>query len=837
MGHVSAVTNQTDFRGREDSGNEATPTWIATANTNWSQDVDVDFRCRFVFAETAGADVTITPDLEFNLNGGGWTTVGAATAIQWGTFTGATDGDATTQLVGSGTFVAGELDSNGAYTDITLNNSESEMEYCLTIDSAQVADTDTFQLRVTDKGVALDTYTNTPTITVVEAAGVTATWDQDRQQGFATDADWATASSLAALNIGFTVGLDTSFVIWIGIEETAGSTSSETPTFKAQYRRKPSGGSYGVWTDVGLSGTTLAVKSAVDAQLTNRATLAQRITSGTYRDGFGVDKDSIAPWSTDVLAATQGNDWYEFAFSTDFDTAGTDHTPGAGDEYQFRASIDPAGGSTWQDLDTFTNTITVTIEGGGVTADLDVTLDDVTLSASASSTLAADLTATLGAATLSSTTSIDLTVTASIELDPLTVSSTAAIDVLATLVETLDAMTLGSTGTVGNVSTGALSATLDDAILSAVGSSDLAASFAYTLGDLTLSGDLSVDIAGFFASNLDELTLNTTGSVGISATLSATMDDLTFGADGTALAGASVDVSLEDLTVSGSASTELAASLAVILDELSLVGAGSLDVAATLSEMLDDVSLSSTSSISVIASLSNTLEELGLSATGTILSGPVATLSVTLDELLLSSAVSAEISTAVVISLDDAALTSSGSVAVSAGIVETLDDLALSSSVAVASGPTADANITLGDLTLSSDVSSNITADAALVLDDATVLAAGSVGVAADAAITLGDLELSALGTASAKGVTCSLVARNGDSIPDLVSLSWAWFDAVDPILMVAPSDQGDSETTDTNGLLLIEIPNSTLLAGQSGTLVLRSDDGTLFGAYSLEVA
>ena len=172
MTHVVALTNQTDFIGRENSGNEATPTWLAAANVDWTQDTDASFRVRFVVAETAGADAAITPSLEFNLNGGGWVAVGVATAIQWGAFIGATDGDATTQQVGAGSFVAGELDSDGTHSTVTLNNSETETEYCLTVDSAQVANNDTLQLRVTDGGTAFDAYTNTPTITVAVGATI-----------------------------------------------------------------------------------------------------------------------------------------------------------------------------------------------------------------------------------------------------------------------------------------------------------------------------------------------------------------------------------------------------------------------------------------------------------------------------------------------------------------------------------------------------------------------------------------------------------------------------------------------------------------------------------------
>jgi len=49
-----------------------------------------------------------------------------------------------------------------------LNNESTNIEYCIQIRSADVADSDTIQLRVSNAGVALTTYTQTPTITVNE---------------------------------------------------------------------------------------------------------------------------------------------------------------------------------------------------------------------------------------------------------------------------------------------------------------------------------------------------------------------------------------------------------------------------------------------------------------------------------------------------------------------------------------------------------------------------------------------------------------------------------------------------------------------------------------------
>ena len=172
MTHVNAVTNQTDFRFRVNSGNEATATWLANINTNISIDVDTSFRYRVVVAETAGASnpETVNLLLFFSLNGGTFTLITDSTAVQFASFTGSSDGDATTQQVGSGTFVAGELDNTGAVANLDLQSSETEMEYCLTIDSGQVANDDTIDLRAFNSGVALDNYGNTGRATAIESA-------------------------------------------------------------------------------------------------------------------------------------------------------------------------------------------------------------------------------------------------------------------------------------------------------------------------------------------------------------------------------------------------------------------------------------------------------------------------------------------------------------------------------------------------------------------------------------------------------------------------------------------------------------------------------------------
>ncbi|NIQ91673.1 MAG: DUF2341 domain-containing protein, partial [Deltaproteobacteria bacterium] len=163
--------DQDSFRARNDNGDETTSTWTAAANTNWTQMVDKNFRVRFLVQETSGiADSGKTFQLEYNLNGGGWNDVTGSSSVVKATATAnVTDGANTTQQLGSGTYVptnAGFDEANGQVGSMDFAGSdEVEVEFSLQIVGTDVSNSDTIQLRVN----GLDTYTNTPTVTVTGA--------------------------------------------------------------------------------------------------------------------------------------------------------------------------------------------------------------------------------------------------------------------------------------------------------------------------------------------------------------------------------------------------------------------------------------------------------------------------------------------------------------------------------------------------------------------------------------------------------------------------------------------------------------------------------------------
>lgn len=167
MAHVSPNVVQQSFQGRNDDGLLAAATSIAAVNTAFTQAGGSPFRLRFLLEETAGGDAkNATFVLEHNINGGGWVVTSTTTPAQLTASAFVADGTAVSQLLGSGSFVTGEFDSNGTInTPVTLTSQQTEYEYCVELDSSQLSNNDSIQFRVTDSGVALAGYTNTPTIT------------------------------------------------------------------------------------------------------------------------------------------------------------------------------------------------------------------------------------------------------------------------------------------------------------------------------------------------------------------------------------------------------------------------------------------------------------------------------------------------------------------------------------------------------------------------------------------------------------------------------------------------------------------------------------------------
>ena len=175
----ASALDQDSYQGRDDDVTLNSATFTHTRNTTWTQDVDTNFRIRYLVQETGGGmSLNTTFEIWFTHTQGAGTpeVMTATSALQPAATTQYANGDTTTQVLGAGTYVSGE--SLGGVDDGVVSgnvdfagNDEGEVEFCVTIDAAQVANADTFtsvELRIA--GAQLNTYTNNLTITVNEAA-------------------------------------------------------------------------------------------------------------------------------------------------------------------------------------------------------------------------------------------------------------------------------------------------------------------------------------------------------------------------------------------------------------------------------------------------------------------------------------------------------------------------------------------------------------------------------------------------------------------------------------------------------------------------------------------
>lgn len=177
--HVTPVFAQNAFRGEQSWGTQSTHNWITDLDTNWVQpvaatatnEIEYAFRLRVLVAETAGGVANNRQiQLQRSLNGGAFGNVSAtSTIIQSAVNSNLTNGAATTQQIGAGTYV---ITNDGVRTTdaVTSNvdyagNDEAEILYSLNLRPADVAEGDAVSFRVLVNGSTI-TYNVTPAITV-----------------------------------------------------------------------------------------------------------------------------------------------------------------------------------------------------------------------------------------------------------------------------------------------------------------------------------------------------------------------------------------------------------------------------------------------------------------------------------------------------------------------------------------------------------------------------------------------------------------------------------------------------------------------------------------------
>lgn len=187
---ISTTYQQYAFRLRNDDGSQTSATWVASQNTNASLNVDTNYRVRFgIIGNGPSGWSSQTFNLYCSKNGGSYNAIASGQAVKYSASSNFAQGaDSTIQLDAVGAFIDdnnGMCESGGA-TNSGGDGSAFEVEYSIQIDSGQVANGDTITLRVYRGTTALNTYTYTPSITVVESGGgasaVPAIMNQYRQR-------------------------------------------------------------------------------------------------------------------------------------------------------------------------------------------------------------------------------------------------------------------------------------------------------------------------------------------------------------------------------------------------------------------------------------------------------------------------------------------------------------------------------------------------------------------------------------------------------------------------------------------------------------------------------
>ncbi len=175
---VMEAWDQVAFQYRDDDGSESGATDRQAVNINDTLNLDTNYRMRLGVqgAHTGGAgNFDLTVAFQYNVDAAGWnnitTTSSNVRAVGSIHFT---DDDVTTeQLAQSQTFVAGHMDDDGDCPAVSISETgESEFEICFQLRSAELSGGEAVEIRAVDSGVALATYTQTPSITVA-SSGIT----------------------------------------------------------------------------------------------------------------------------------------------------------------------------------------------------------------------------------------------------------------------------------------------------------------------------------------------------------------------------------------------------------------------------------------------------------------------------------------------------------------------------------------------------------------------------------------------------------------------------------------------------------------------------------------
>ena len=174
---MAANITQASYRFANDDGSETTATWRAALNTAIVFKPDTTFRLRFLITDPGTTSPSEALQLYYSKDAAAYVVVNAsASNIRPASSANFTDGDATTtgaRRLGSGTANSpfGFMDQVDALAStLTLTTAkECEVEFCLSVRSADIQCGHVLQFQCRNSSTVLTNYTNTAKLTVASA--------------------------------------------------------------------------------------------------------------------------------------------------------------------------------------------------------------------------------------------------------------------------------------------------------------------------------------------------------------------------------------------------------------------------------------------------------------------------------------------------------------------------------------------------------------------------------------------------------------------------------------------------------------------------------------------
>jgi len=210
---AAGTTEQTNYWFRDDDGSEAEATGYGASDALVNENImnvfgGTNLRIRISF-KAASSDVVISPRIEYkeaiNCDGGGWSAITASSDnFKLESSPNFNDGASTAQQISSGQFISGQIleSTNPASSTTIPKNKSTEYEWSIKLSEAIQNDA-TYAFRISDGGVALNTYSAcallTTKLTAVPDTGVV--WSQTDYWFRDDDGSETTASGLTVQNI------------------------------------------------------------------------------------------------------------------------------------------------------------------------------------------------------------------------------------------------------------------------------------------------------------------------------------------------------------------------------------------------------------------------------------------------------------------------------------------------------------------------------------------------------------------------------------------------------------------------------------------------------------